>query len=182
MGGIRYLKRAGKNVEDPRHIGGALNVGVAAQCVDSAAGASNVAQKKLYDAGGADDLSPETMLRPTDRVNNGGDFLHVAILAHRGEQIGGFQELVLRNAGDALDHFRRIALVLLLQQLKHATRMLERQIEGNFFRKRGCYSCPCPNRPAALVARSETGIACLLLRDRKSTRLNSSHLGISYAV
>jgi len=42
-------------------------------------------------------------------------FFHVAIFADGGEEVGGLEELILRNAGNALHHFGRIALVLLLQ-------------------------------------------------------------------
>ena len=85
--------------------------------------------QQLQDGGGADDLRAKAVLRPSDRINDGGDFFHVAIFADRGEQVGGFEELVFRNAGDALDHLGRIALVLLLQQLIDAARMLQREIE-----------------------------------------------------
>ena len=57
--------------------------------------------------------------------------LHVAVLADGGEEVGRLEELVLRNAGDALDHLRRVARVLLLQQLEDAARMLQRQIVGD---------------------------------------------------
>ena len=50
--------------------------------------------------------------------------LHVAVFADGGEQVGGLEELILRNAGDALHHLRRIARILLLQQLEHTARML----------------------------------------------------------
>ena len=126
VGGIRHLQIAGKNVEDPSHIGGALNVGVAAQGVDSATGATDIAHEQLQHGSSADDLRAEAVLRPSDCVDDGGDFLHVAIFADGGEEVGGLEKLILRNAGDALDHLGRVALVLLLQQLIDAARMLKR--------------------------------------------------------
>src|SRR5438045_8277239 len=39
-----------------------------------------------------------------------------------------------------------------------------------------------PAEPDVLVEVNDIDTACKLARDRKSTRLNSSHLGISYAV
>ena len=87
---------------------------MAAECIDSAAGAADVAHQQLEHGSGADDLSAEAVLRPSDCVNYGGDFLHVAIFADGGEEVGGLKELLLRNAGDALHHFGRVALVLLL--------------------------------------------------------------------
>jgi hypothetical protein len=42
-------------------------------------------------------------------------FLHVPVFANRREQIGGFEKLIFRNSGDALDHLRRVARILLLQ-------------------------------------------------------------------
>jgi hypothetical protein len=58
---------------------------------------------------------PKAVLGPADRVNDGRDLFHVAVLADGGEQVGGLQELILGDAGDALDHLRRIARILLLQ-------------------------------------------------------------------
>ena len=127
VGRGRDLQIARQIVEDAGDIGGALNVGVAAQSVDAAAGAADVAQQQLQHRGGADDLRAEAVLRPADGVDDGRDLLHVAVLADGREQVGGLQELILRNAGDALDHFRRVARILLLQQLIDAARMFERR-------------------------------------------------------
>ena len=105
----------------PRHVGGALDVRVAAQRVHAAAGAADVAEQQLQHRRGADDLRAEGVLRPADGVDDRRRLLHVAVFADRREQIGGFQKLILRDAGDALDHLRRVARVLLLQQLKDAS-------------------------------------------------------------
>jgi hypothetical protein len=69
---------------------------MAAQRVHAAAGASHVAQQQLQHGRGADNLRAEGVLRPTDRIHNGGDLFHVAVLADGGEQIRGLQELVFR--------------------------------------------------------------------------------------
>ena len=71
---------------------------------------------------------PKRVLRPADRVDDRGGLLHVAVLADGGEEVGGLEELILRDPGDALDHLRRVARILLLQQLEDATRMLQRQV------------------------------------------------------
>ena len=132
VGGRGHFEIAGEQVEDARHVGGALYVGVAAQRVDAAAGASHVAHQELQDGRGADDLRAEAVMRPADGVDDGAGLLHVAILADGGEEFGGLEELILRNAGDALHHFRRIARVLLLEQLEDRARMLQRKIVGRF--------------------------------------------------
>ena len=68
------------------------------------------------------------MVRPADSVDDGADFFHVAVFADGGVGVGGFDELVGGNAGDAGDHFRRVARVVLLEQLEDAIRILEREI------------------------------------------------------
>ncbi len=50
-------------------------------------------------------------------------------------QIGGLEELFFGNAGDALDHLRRVARVMFLQQLEHALGVLQRQVVVDFFRQ-----------------------------------------------
>src|ERR1019366_1013249 len=76
-------------------------------------------------------------LRPADGINDGRDLLRETVFANGRVQIGGFEELILGNASDALDDLRRVALVLLLQKLEDAARMLEREIVGNPGRQRG---------------------------------------------
>ena len=83
----------------------------------------------------ANDLRAETVLRPAHGVDDGGNFLGVAVLTDGGEQVGGFQELFLGDAGDALDHFRRIARVMFLQKLEDAVGILQGQIVVDFFRQ-----------------------------------------------
>jgi len=61
------------------------------------------------------DLCAEAVLRPSHRVHDGGDLLHVAVFADGGEGVGGLQELIFWNSRDALDYLRRVARILLLQ-------------------------------------------------------------------
>ncbi len=115
---LRNLEVAGKDIEHAAHICCALNVRVATQSINATTGASDIAQQQLQDCGGANDLRAGGMLRPTDGVDDRGSLLHVAVLANGREHVGGFQELLLRNARDAFNHFGRVARVLFLQQLK----------------------------------------------------------------
>ena len=63
-------------------------------------------------------------------------FLVAAVLANGGVHVRSLQELVFGNSGDALHHLRRVAGVLLLQQLVNAARMLQVEIVGNVGRQR----------------------------------------------
>src|SRR6266849_7908902 len=101
---------------------------MASQSVDAASGAPHVAKQKLQHRRSADDLRAKGVLRPAHGVDDRSDLLHVAVLADGGKQVGGLQELILRDAGDALDHFRRVARVLLLEELENTARMLEREV------------------------------------------------------
>ena len=125
IGRLRHLQIAREDVEDAAHVGRALNVRVAAQRVDAAARSPDVAEQQLQHRRRANDLRAERVLRPADGVDDRRRLLHVAVFADGREQIGGFEELILRNAGDPLDHLRRVARVLLLQQLKDRARVLQ---------------------------------------------------------
>ena len=105
---------------------------MAAEGIDSASGAADIAEQQLQDGGGANDLRAEAVLGPSDGINNGGDFFHVAIFADGSEEVGGLEELILRDAGDTFHHFGCVALILLLQQLIDAARMLQGEIERDF--------------------------------------------------
>ena len=123
--GNRNFQVTRQIVEDPRHIRGALNVGVAAESVYAAARAPDVAKQQLQHGGGADGLCPRRMLRPAHGVNDRANLLHVTVFANGGEQVRDFQKLLLRHSGNALDHFRRVTGILLAQQLKDTPGMLE---------------------------------------------------------
>ncbi len=85
-----------------------------AQRVHPASRASHVAHQQLQHRSRANDLRSEAVLRPSHRVNDGADLLGIAILSDRREQVRRFQELIFRDARDALHHLRRVARVLLL--------------------------------------------------------------------
>jgi len=156
---IRHLQVAGKDVEDSRHIGRALNVGVAAQRIDAAARRPHC-PAAVADGGGANDLGAEAVLRPADGIDDSGDFFHVAIFADEVNRSAAFK-IDLAECGDALHHFRRVALVLLLQQLINATRMLQRQIKRDVWRQRRrgrrCARCEWRSRLIGGVAQRLTG-------------------------
>src|SRR5689334_8323748 len=101
---------------------------MAAKSVDSAAGASHIAEQKLRHGRWADDLRTEGVLGPADRINNGADFLGVTIFADLGVDVPGLGQFVLWDSRDAGDGLRVIAGEMLLHQLEDATRMLKRQI------------------------------------------------------
>src|SRR5215213_9409453 len=95
-----------------------------AQCIHTAACTPNIPEKELQDRSGANDLRTGSVLCPADRINNRRRFLRITVLANRSEQISGFKKLIFRNAGDALDHLRCVARILLLQELEYRPRML----------------------------------------------------------
>ena len=105
------------------------------QRIYAAASASHVSEQELYHRGRSNRLRARGVLRPTDRVNNCGGFLHVAVFADGGEEVSGLQELILRDAGNAFDHFRRIPRVLLPEQLEDAPRMLQREVVCHILRQ-----------------------------------------------
>ena len=93
--------------------------------VHAAAGDADVAQQQLHHRAGADDLRADGVLRPAQRVQDGGG----AVLGRRrGQHVADLQELVLGRAADALDHFLGVARVVLLQQLVDAARVFQRRI------------------------------------------------------
>src|ERR1700720_4988060 len=108
-----------------------------AQRVHAPAGSTNVAEQELYHRRRTNDLRSEGVLGPTDGVDDGRNFLHVAVFANRCEHVDGLQILILWNAGYPLDGFRRVARILLLHQLEYAARMLKRQIVGDVWRQPG---------------------------------------------
>ena len=89
VGRVRHLQITGQHVEDSSHVGGALNIGVAAQRIDATAGTSDIAEQKLQHRGGADGLRAGGMLGPADGVNNRGDLLHVTVFANRRKEVCG---------------------------------------------------------------------------------------------
>ena len=127
--GRRHLQITRQAVEDPGHVGRALDVRVAAKGVDAATGPADVAEQQLQHRRGLDDLRAGGVLGPADGVDNRRRLLHVAVLADRREQIGGFQELILGDPRDALDHLRRVARIVLLEELEDGAWVLQRRVE-----------------------------------------------------
>ncbi len=114
-----------------------MNIRVPAQSVHATTGAAHISHQQLQHGCSADDLRAESVLGPSDGIDDGCDSLHVAVFSDRREKIDGFQILLFRNASDALDDFRRVTRKLLFEQLEHAARMLERQIVSDIRRQSG---------------------------------------------
>ena len=132
---LRDLEIAGEDVEDAAHVGRALNVRVPAQSIYTATGAPDIAKQQLQNRRGANDLRAGGVLRPAHGIDDRSGFLHVAVFADGREQVRGFQKLIFRDTRNALDHFRRVARILLFQQLKDRTRMLQRKIVSDVWRE-----------------------------------------------
>src|SRR5580658_766970 len=132
---------------------------MAAQGVHAAACSADVSEQKLNHRGGADDLRSESMLRPADGVDDRRNFLRVPVLADGSEHVNGLQILIFRNAGNALDHFRRVSRILLLQQLEDAAWMLQRHVVGHIGRQqyRWCRSAGFSGHRFWSVTRSRSG-------------------------
>src|ERR1700730_16041742 len=79
------------------------------------------------------------MLRPAHRVDDGRDFLHVAVFADGSKHVDGFEILIFGNAGDPLNGFRRVSRILLLQQLENAPWMLQGEVIGYICRQSGTW-------------------------------------------
>jgi hypothetical protein len=103
-------------------VGVALDVGVAALGVHAAPGTPHVAEQELEHRPGADELHAGGVVGEADRVD---DRHHLVRLAGLADQLGHLEELVLGDAGDALDHLRGVAAVVLAQQVEHRAGMLE---------------------------------------------------------
>src|ERR1035441_3666631 len=98
----------------------------------------------------------------------------------------------------ATDNFKNVSNRNAEESLAQTYRTYLRQVHARFPTATGCISCCAhpalsanwfhsldawsgPGKGGTLL-RSTTPVTRSLRRDRKSTRLNSSHLGISYAV
>src|SRR5882724_1974895 len=102
---------------------------MAAKRVDAAASATDVTEQQLHNCGCTDNLGAEGVMCPTYGVDDGAYLLHVAVFANRSVEVSGLEELLLGDAGDALDHLRRVAGILLLQELEDAIGILKCWIE-----------------------------------------------------
>src|SRR6185295_15005818 len=101
----------------------------------STARPSDISKQQLKHRRRANHLRSECVLSPANRVNDRRDFLHITVLANRGEHIRNLEELVFVNSGDPCNYLGRVAGVLLLEQLKYASRMLKRRIISSIGRK-----------------------------------------------
>ena len=84
-----------QDVVQRRDVGRALDVGVAAQRQDAAAGPADVAQQQLHDRRGADVLHADGVLGPADRVDDRRGSLATGVLAQR---LGHLEEVLARAA------------------------------------------------------------------------------------
>src|SRR5262249_8987939 len=109
--------------------------GMPSQGVDSTPGPADVAKNQLQHRGRPDGLSSRRMLGPAYGIYDGPGFFHIAALANRRKHLCGLYELVLRHAGNPRDHLGRVSRILLLEQLEHTTRVLQRKIVSDIRRK-----------------------------------------------
>ena len=124
-------------------------------------------------------MRTKAMLGPAHRIDDGRHLLHVPIFADRGVKVGCFEELILRNSSNALDHLRGVTLILLLEKLEDAPRMLQGKIEGDLRRqqghRRGASFCSRWTRTLMALARVATlHVRCsrILSRRRRQNRLS----------
>ena len=99
---------------------------MASQGVNAASGHADIAQQELYQRRGADHLGAYRVLGPPQGVHEGG-----GTVGHGGggEYLADLEKLLLRRATDVAHHFRRIAGVVLLHQVEHATGMLQSLVD-----------------------------------------------------
>jgi hypothetical protein len=98
---------------------------VSAQSEDPAARPADIAEQKLQDAGGADDLHALGLMGETDRIAKSGGLFRAG---SRGQRVGDLVEKLGRDAADILHDFGGVAGEMPAQRLKNAARMLERQV------------------------------------------------------
>ena len=121
--GLRQVGR--QHVVEGRDVGRSLDRRVSAQRQDAAARPAHVAEQHLHDRRGADDLHAGRVVRPADRVADGGRPLRSRIV---GERLAEFHERVARRAADALDHLGRVAGIMAFQDLVDGARVFERRV------------------------------------------------------
>ncbi len=123
--GLRQV--GGQHVVQRRDVRAALDGGVAAQRHDAAAGPPDVAEQALDDGGAADDLHAVGVVRPADRIRERPGPFAARVLD---DNLADASENLLRAAGDLLDHLRRVAGEVPLQDLIDAVPVLERRVLG----------------------------------------------------
>ena len=130
----------------------------------AAARPPDVAEQQLQDRGRADDLHAVECCVQSDRV---ADRAGLARGPERDvKRVGDLEEALLRDAADLLDHLRRVAREMPLQDLKDAARMLQRRVAPRARRRRveprtatsarvvGC----CVRHPSRRTARPVLGV------------------------
>jgi len=110
----------------------ALDVRLAAERVDAAAGTTDVAQQQLGDSHGTDVLPADGVLGHTHRVHDGPGLLRRTCGA-----IGrvDLKQDIERDTRDGRDELRRVPAVVLLHEIEHTLRVAESHVlRGDFIR------------------------------------------------
>ena len=120
--GVGPFQICGMLVDQHAHVGSALDVGLAAQRVEAAAGNADVAQEQLQDGHGARVLSAVGVLRLAERVQNGAGLAGLA-----GGGVGGIHQLerLFVHAADAAHGVHVVAGIMLFELLENAQRILQ---------------------------------------------------------
>ena len=155
---------ARQEVVQRRDVGRALNARVAAQGQDPSAGPTHVPEQRLHDRRGADVLHPHGVVRPADRVGERAGPLAAAVVA---QGLGDLAEQLLRDPTGALDHLRRVAGVVPLQQLEDAARVLERLVA---VRRAGVLEAAAEGCPAGAVLLTLGGVRLALPGDAVASK------------
>ena len=108
------------------HVGGSLNVGMAALGIDTAARHPDVAEDELEHGGRVNQLHRVAVLRPAQRIQDGP--LPVG-LSRGADDRGGFFELLGRAAADRGHGLGRVARTVLFHQLENAAGVLQGRID-----------------------------------------------------
>ena len=121
--GDREVRR--EVAEEQTPVGGSLNVGLATEGVDAAAGASDVTEERLNERDGTDVLSALGVLGESHRVHEDG---RLVVGTGGAPHLGDLLELGARHTTHGLDHLGGVADVLLLHELEDAVRILKGHI------------------------------------------------------
>ena len=156
---------AGQQVVERRDVGRALDRGVAAQRHDRrrragrccrAAAAGSRAARMICDAGGV--LGPADGVDRTRSCARGPEFSISASATS--------QEVLRRDAADLLDHLRRVAREVALEDLEDAARVLQR--------RRRARPAPVEHAGAGVLARTPASSARAARRPTRSRRPRTS--------
>ena len=98
---------------------------MAALGVHATARPTHVAKQQLEHSAGPDQLPARRVMGQADRIDDRHDLVG---LAHLTDQLSDALELIRRDAGDARNHFGRVARVVLLHQLEDRLRVLQRHV------------------------------------------------------